>query len=602
MKRKKKAVKKKAKKTKKNVKKTKVVKKRVRKAKKVVKKKAKKKVTAKKKVVRKTKKKAKKVVRKTKKKAVKKTAKRKAVRKVKKKARKVVRKVKKHKKVTKKTKKKTVKKKAAKKSKKKNVVKKSKKSSQKPKKKVVKPQPTPAEKPKPKYPVVPLADADRVKMLSSVLKELVRRKIISDWRINLIHKRSAELYVGTAFAIEDTLTAIREDVTVTLHKRFDDMIGEVQLPILTEDREQAKQQLIEASSACEHAKKQAYKLPQPQEGLLFMDGYDRDMMESFLEGKGLTVAHGLYDRCTAILKELSVKTNCMEILTSGLAHRVVNSEGVDVSWHKTVVHLKTVLSYEEEGNEQEYQWNTTVVSPDQLNLRATFEQQEEIVKDAVRATPCDEFEGDVLLASGGVLDFFSPAEQHSPLILHTFAKLKQMQIARLHAGESLGEFTGEPFSLSSNPHLPLGLLTAPVDEEGTPLKPVDLIKTGLVMNHIAPPRYAQYLNLPVTGQMANVYVGAGATREEHLRGHNYVEIVSFSWFNPDPYSGDFAAEIRLGYKWERGKKMPFKGGFFSGNVFTNLLNTRFSKEVMQSGRYYGPRAMLFKDARVSKPK
>ena len=173
-------------------------------------------------------------------------------------------------------------------------------------------------------------------------------------------------------------------------------------------------------------------------------------------------------------------------------------------------------------------------------------------------------------------------------------------LSQLEHGKPLGDFLGEPFTITSNPHLPLGTLTVPVDEEGTPLHPIELIRTGVFVNHIATTRYAQHMDLPTTGMVSNIHISDGATREEHLRGHNYVEIVSFSWFNPDPFSGDFSAEVRLGYKWERGKRTPFKGGHFTGNVFKNILHARFSKEVMQEAHYYGPRAVLFKEAVVTK--
>ncbi len=140
----------------------------------------------------------------------------------------------------------------------------------------------------------------------------------------------------------------------------------------------------------------------------------------------------------------------------------------------------------------------------------------------------------------------------------------------------------------------------PVDEDGTALSTVDLIRNGVFVEHIATSRYAQYLDKPVTGNLTNVYVHPGATREEHLRGNNYFEIVGFSWFHPDPFSGDFSAEIRLGYRWINGKKTAVRGGTFTGNIFQNILSARFSKETTQSGNYYGPRTILFKNGIVTK--
>jgi len=175
-----------------------------------------------------------------------------------------------------------------------------------------------------------------------------------------------------------------------------------------------------------------------------------------------------------------------------------------------------------------------------------------------------------------------------------------MGISCLKINHSIGHTVGEPITIASNPHLPLGLLSAPVDEEGTPLRPVELIRNGVFVQHLASERYAQYLQVPVTGSLGNIQISPGATREQHLRGYNYMEIISFSWFSPNPFSGDFSAEIRLAYHWVNGKKTPVRGGTFTGNMFKNILSARFSKETTQKGSYYGPRTVLFKGATVVK--
>jgi predicted Zn-dependent protease len=76
-----------------------------------------------------------------------------------------------------------------------------------------------------------------------------------------------------------------------------------------------------------------------------------------------------------------------------------------------------------------------------------------------------------------------------------------------------------------------------------------------------------------------------------------VEIVSFSSFVPNSLSGDFSAEIRLGYLYEKkaGKlvKVPVRGAMFSGNVFKMLDAMRLSREQMTMERYKGPALVRF---------
>ena len=562
------------------------------KAKRKVKKTVRRKTTKKKRVVRKKKTVRKKVAKKKtrRKKTVKKKIRRKKTTKKKKAKKKIVKKKKKA--VRKKaTKKKVVKKKATKK--KKSV----------PKKKELEPIHFVKEAPKKrrrtiKYPVLPGADSEVIKVALPILKELKKKKKISDWVINLIHARKANIYAGKAFEIEDQLEALTEDVVVTIYQRYpDNLIGEVRVPITSPS--EAKKLLNDAVGICEYSKKKAFELPDSEE-LTFPKTHDEKMREAFFDGNGMEISKDIFTNIQTLVESLDVKTNFTEILCSAGTFRVMNSNGVDVSFHKTSLYLEVGMSHKNDGREEELVWKTTAVSPGQLDLGNDLAEQATHIQDATKTTPAEKFEGDVLLAGQSLIDFFSPDDTPNPVILHTFAKLHALNIAQLRHNEPIGEFEGEPFTLSTNPHLSLGSSSMPVDEMGVALQPVELIRTGVFANHLAPCRHAQFVGVPVTGEFTNLHISDGATREEHLRGNNYVEIVKFSWFNPDPYSGDFSAEIRLGYKWLRGKKTPFKGGHFTGNVFKNLLNAHFSREVHQKGSYYGPRAMLFKNAKVTK--
>lgn len=455
----------------------------------------------------------------------------------------------------------------------------------------------PAPQPVKPYPVVEGADSERIKMLLPLLRDLAKRQAITDWRINMAHVRSANLY-ATGLSLDNETTALREDVVVTVYRRFPDgTMGDAQTPIVTTDPLAARQQLLDAAQVCEHSRKPAFTLPRPAENIAFPQSCDQQMLLAIFSGDGLRVPREAFARIKAAMAAIKdVKANAVEILASASAVRVLNSSGVDVSYHRTSLYFEIVMS----AKEQEFRWNALAVSPEQINFALELPRQAQIARDAVMAQPADEFAGDVLLSQQPLVDFFAPADTHNPLVLHSFARLRLMGLSRMEPAKPVGHIRGEPFTLCANPAVPLGLLSGPVDEEGTPLQQVEIIRNGVFQNHVATARYGQQLGVPVTGNMSNVQIASGATREEHLRGNNYFEIIAFSWFNPDPFSGDFSAEIRLGYRWINGKKTPVRGGHFVGNVFQNLMNARFSREVMQSGRYYGPRAVLFKEAKIMK--
>ena len=449
------------------------------------------------------------------------------------------------------------------------------------------------------YPVLEGGNNERLNTLLPILKELVKKGTISDWTVNFQHVRSSNLYVERGFAVEDELTGIREDIMLTIFERFDDGMGEAQLPIVMSDPNVMRQRILDAKEMCIHSKKRAFDLPKPDD-VTFPQSYDEKVLKNAFNGNGMQTAHDILHQAKATVATIhDVQVVAAEFLTSAGTVRVLNSNGVDVSYHKSTIYVEFVMVGKAK-EEREFLASRTAVSPEQLDIQGLLLQQAQIVRDSLHAQPNPGFAGDVLFAGPSVTELFAPHHDFNPLVSHTFARLHHMGLSSFKIGQPIGHFIGESLTITSNPQLALGLATAPVDAEGTPLRPVEIIRSGVFVNYVATSRYAQYLNVPITGAPGNIQVSAGATREQHLRGNNYFEIVSFSWFNPNSLSGDVSAEIRLGYHWVNGRKTAFRGGTFSGNVFKDILNARFSKEVMQSGEYYGPRAIMFKGARINK--
>ncbi len=68
---------------------------------------------------------------------------------------------------------------------------------------------------------------------------------------------------------------------------------------------------------------------------------------------------------------------------------------------------------------------------------------------------------------------------------------------------------------------------------------------------------------------------------------------------PDPITGNFVGEVRLGYERRGDELRPIKGGSLSGNIFTDLAAARLSQEVVMLGDYLGPQAVRFAGPTVS---
>ena len=129
--------------------------------------------------------------------------------------------------------------------------------------------------------------------------------------------------------------------------------------------------------------------------------------------------------------------------------------------------------------------------------------------------------------------------------------------------------------------------------------PIRIIKGNELVAFTASQRYAEYLDIPVTGAFGGVELPAGKIHASELLNEPYIEITQFSWFNPDSITGDFATEIRLGYLVENSVRKPFKGGQLIGNFMEALAAVRWSIETGFFGNYLGPHTARFDDLKVS---
>jgi predicted Zn-dependent protease len=108
--------------------------------------------------------------------------------------------------------------------------------------------------------------------------------------------------------------------------------------------------------------------------------------------------------------------------------------------------------------------------------------------------------------------------------------------------------------------------------------------------------------MAATGAFGNLTVAPGQAPIAALRAASdgaVYEVVAFSSFSPDPISGDFVSEIKLGYRHDAKGTRPIKGGSLSGNLFEALGDARFSRETYSDGTYYGPAALRFASLTIS---
>jgi PmbA protein len=161
------------------------------------------------------------------------------------------------------------------------------------------------------------------------------------------------------------------------------------------------------------------------------------------------------------------------------------------------------------------------------------------------------------------------------------------------------EVKGDPLTVWANRMLPFGTASNRFDAEGLPAGRVELIHENVLSTFAASQRYGEYLQIPATGAFGNIELPPGTIPASDLLAEPHVEIVQFSWFNPDTITGDFATEIRFGYLVENGSRKPFRGGQLVGNYMDALADVRWSAETGFFGGYLGPQTARFNELKIS---
>jgi len=237
-----------------------------------------------------------------------------------------------------------------------------------------------------------------------------------------------------------------------------------------------------------------------------------------------------------------------------------------------------------------------------LDVPRLARRQAQFARDAIRAGTPRTGTFPVVVSDDALAELLM-SEGYSPLLFRSSAQAKYQQMSTWEVGRTVfpQEPSGDSFTLYSNAILPFGSRSDRFSEDGLPSMRTPIIEAGVLSRFWATNRYAQYLQVPPTASFGNMEIAAGSVDFDGLlqdSGPLY-HIVAFSSMSPDPITGDFVGEIRLGYEITRGKVRPIRGGSVSGNLFSALAAALFSKETVFLGSYSGPQAMRFAQITVA---
>jgi len=431
--------------------------------------------------------------------------------------------------------------------------------------------------------------------LITILKKYKSSHQLYGWKI--VEKRKKKVQRYYIHEVQETeLQAERREYSLTVYVRKKNKMGEASVTIL--DIQTAGKKIDEALLFAGLSLAQAWNLPKPS-AYPIMRTADPAIVRGFTLG---TIDQEL-DRleqqmCATSRKEKKVILNSAELSISYSQLRILTSTGIDVSQEITRVFMDIALTCKQKVAgveiELDYTPQFSTCRLDQFSMPAFVAQSCSFVKDAVRGKKPESFEGRILLSHESLLDLFVPVvAQASPYIMHTLGRLNHLGLISHTLGDLIAP---HELTITTDPFIDYGYSSANSDMDGCSAKRTTLIKNGKLTSFLCSSKYAQYLHKPLSTPLSNIVVTPGTIGQEDLRSGEYIEIVKFSSFIPDWLTGNFSAEVRLGYHGKDGVRTPFRGGLLVGNVFKNSL--QLSKEIMDSNGYIGP-AVIGLNARLN---
>lgn len=436
-------------------------------------------------------------------------------------------------------------------------------------------------------------------MLDQIVDALKKRSDLAGWTVRHMRTREAQVYaVPQAIESQRSVDGERYRIDVLRNTSTTDgspAVGSGDAAILP--GENIEHAIDQAALVASLVANPVYGLPGPA------SLPDTLLCDDTLKGDATGVMRNVMERMQAeAAKHQEVRLTAAECFGELRTTHLINSRGIDAEQESTEIEIEYVL-HGQKGERESETFDTMIRRRvADLDVDTAMENRARYTLDLLEAEAPTSWQGPVVLR-GDALTVFMAGDNLNGSVLQTLgsASAKYGRFSSWEVDESVfrGEVIGDSLTVWANRVLPYGVASDRFDEEGLPAQRVELIRDNKLATFSANQRYAEYLSIPATGAFGNIELPAGKTSASELLAVPHVEIIQFSWFNPDTVTGDFATEIRFGYLVKNGKRKPFKGGQLVGNYMDALANVCWSAETGFFGAYLGPHTARFNHLKIA---
>jgi len=438
-------------------------------------------------------------------------------------------------------------------------------------------------------------------MLTQIVEALEKRKDLAGWTVRHLRSREVQVYaVQKGIESQRTVESEKYLIDVLRNTSMADgspAVGSGDAAVLPGD--DIERIIDQAALIAGLVANPVYALPAPAPLPVV------SLCDAKLQADPSGTMREVMDRIRlAAGKDSNVHLTAAECFGEITNIHLINHRGIDAEQVSTNIDIEYVLLSGREEHRSETFNEISRRRVADLDIEADIAKRVRFTTDLLDASAPTSWLGSVILRDDALAVFLAGDNLNGSVIQSlASAASKYAQFSNWEIGKPVfrGEVKGDPLTVWANRVMPFGTGSNRFDSEGIPAGRVELIRENELSAFAASQRYAEYLKIPPTGAFGNIELPAGIASSAQLLAEPYVEIIQFSWFNPDPITGDFATEVRLGYLVENGRRKPFKGGQLVGNYMDALADVRWSAETGFFGSYLGPRTARFNELKLAGP-
>lgn len=420
-------------------------------------------------------------------------------------------------------------------------------------------------------------------MINEIAEKLSTRTDLSAWQIRRVNSRSTQLYL-IGHDTESRREVQTERYVVTVYIEREEPAGKVmgESEFLHAPGDGLNAAIDRAAAMARLVANEPFTLPEAGSRYDVPETVDREIVGR----PGLVVDRIMDDIFSAVNGRKGLCLSAAEIYAEYRSISVLNSRGLGVERDETELYAEFVLMAGSGKECEEVEAGTARRARfyDHLRIAGLIDEYAGYAFDSLTAglPPTGSFD---VVFSGEALDTL-----FNWFVAQAGGAAKYQRWSVFEEGRPVIESPeGDRLTLWSNPSLPGGMRTRAFDDQGLPIRRVEVVRDGVFHARPVSKRYADYLGLPATGDFANVEVAPGRLTKGEIFGDGPVLHLSrFSTFEPNGVTGAFSGEIRSGWLVDGGRSTPVKGGAVTGAMQDAFRRALFSRETVQREAYHGP--------------